>query len=163
MSALLPKERQAFGQALIAEQDEIINSRERVSWAAGGMVMSVREFLANVFDNPLTWAVGSVLAVGAALLDLHSTTRWPYLISVFGIALLLTLFRPRRAWRWTLLAALVLPGFVLLSGDWGPYRADQFDVFYGVLPAGLGTLAAVGLRKAAQYRHHPPASPNAAA
>ena len=125
--------------------------------------MSIREFLANVFDNPLAWALGSVFGVGAALLDLHSTTRWPYLIAVFGIALLLTVFRPRWAWRWTSLASLVLPAFVLLSGDWGPYRIDQFDVFYGALPAGLGTLAGLGLRKAAKYLHHPPASPNAAA
>lgn len=162
MLALLPNERQAFGQALIAEQNEIVDIRERLSWAAGGMVMSIREFLADVFENPLVWALGSVLGVGAALLDLHSITRWPYVISVFGIALLLTFFRPRRAWRWTLLAALVLPAFVLLSGDWGPYRVDRFDVFYGVLPAGLGTLAALGFRKAAKYRRHPPASPNAA-
>jgi hypothetical protein len=50
-----------------------------------------------------------------------------------------------------LLAALVLPSLVLLSGDWGPYRKDQFDVFYGLLPSGLGTLLGLGLRKAASF------------
>lgn len=162
MLALLPDKRRAFGRALIAEQNEITNTRERLSWAAGGMVMSMREFLSNVFANPLAWALGSVFGVGAALIDLHSGTRWPYLIAVCAIAFLLTLFRPRWAWRWTLLAALVLPAFVLLSGNWGPYRVDQFDVLYGVLPAALGTLLALGLRKAAKHGHRPPASPNAA-
>jgi len=161
MLALLPKEREAFGRALIAEQSEIVNRRERLSWAAGGMVMSIREFLASAFDNPLAWALGSVFGLGAALLDLHSATRWPYIIAVCAIALSLTLFRPRWAWRWTLLAALVLPVFVLLSGEWGPYRLDQFDVFYGVLPAGLGTLLGLGLRKAASSVRHPPKSPHA--
>jgi hypothetical protein len=59
-----------------------------------------------------------------------------------------------------LLTGFVLPVFVLLSGDWGPYRVDQFDVFYGVLPAGLGTLVALGLREAVNYFRQPPASPN---
>jgi hypothetical protein len=163
MLAMLPDQRQAFGHALIAEQNEITDARERLRWAAGGMFMSMREFVAKLFDDPLAWALGSVFGVGAALLDLHSGTRRPYLIAVCAIAFLLTLFRPWWTWRWTLLAALVLPAFVLLSGDWGPYRVDQFDVFYGVLPAGLGTLGALGLRKAAHYHRHPPAKPDAAA
>ena len=123
--------------------------------------MSASEFLANVFGNKLAWALGSVLTLGAALLDLRSATRWPYVIAVCGIALLLTLLQPRWAWRWTLLAALVLPAFVLLSGDWGPYRNDQFDVFYGVMPAGLGTLLGLGLRKAASVVRHPPTGTHA--
>jgi len=113
--------------------------------------MGVREFLAGVFDNPFVWVLGSVLGVGASVLDLRSSTRWPYLIAVSGIALLLTLLQPRRAWRWALLSAMVLPTFVLLSDDWGPYRLDQFDVFYGLIPAGLSTLAGLGLRKAARF------------
>jgi hypothetical protein len=151
MFVLLPKDKQHWGQALIAEQDEIDNCTELLGWAAGGLAMSVREFLASVFDNQLGWVFGSVLSLGAALLDLHSATRWPYLIAVCGIALLLTLFWPRWAWRWALLVALILPAFVLLSGEWGPYGTDQFDVFYGVLPAALGTLVGLGLRKAAGF------------
>ncbi len=147
MLAILPKDKRVWGEALIAEQDEIDNG-ELLGWAVGGIVMSVRELLARVFDNRLGWVLGSVLGLGAALLDLRSTTRWPYAIVVCGIALLLTFVWPRWAWRWTLLAALVLPTFVVLSGDWGPYRVDQFDVFYGVVPAGVGTLLGLGLRKA---------------
>lgn len=162
MLVLLPRERRDFGHAIIAEQNEITESTERLRWAAGGMYMSVREFLANVFADPLAWALGGIFGAGAALLDLHNETRWPHMIAVSSIALLLTAFRPRLAWRWTLLAAFVLPAFVLLSGDWGPYRVDQFDVFYGLVPAGLGTLLAVGLRKALDHRRHPPASPNVA-
>lgn len=157
MLALLPNDRQPWGRALIAEQDEIETRPELIGWAAGGIAMSIREFLASVFDNQLGWVFGSVLGLGAALLDLHSATRWPYLIAVCGIALLLTLFWPRWAWRWTFLAALVLPVFVLLSGEWGPYRTDQFDVFYGLLPAALGTLLGLGLRKAASLRRSTPA------
>jgi hypothetical protein len=148
MLAILPRDKRVWGEALITEQDEIDNARELLGWAAGGIVMSVRELLARVFDNQLGWVLGSVLGLGAALLDLRSTTRGPYAIAVCGIALLLTLVWPRWAWRWALLAALVLPAFVLLSGDWGPYRVDQFAVFYGVVPAGVGTLLGLGLRKA---------------
>jgi hypothetical protein len=156
MLALLPKDKQPWGHALIAEQDEIDTGRELIGWAAGGLTMSVREFLRSVFDNQLGWVFGSVLGLGAALLDLRSATRWPYVIAVCGIALLLTLFWPRWAWRWAFLAALVLPTFVLLSGEWGPYRTDQFDVFYGLLPAGLGTLLGLALRKAASFRRSTP-------
>ena len=162
MLALLPKDRQHWGQALIAEQAEIDNSDELLGWAAGGVAMSVREFLGSVFDNQLGWVLGSVLGLGAALLDLRSATRWPYLIAVCGIALLLALLWPRWAWRWTALAALVLPTFVLISSEWGPYKTDQFDVFYGVLPAGLGTLLGLGLRKAARFRRSTRASRTAA-
>ena len=118
--------------------------------------MSTREFLASVFDNQVAWVLGSVLGLGAALLDLRSVTRWPYAICVCGISLFLTLLQPRWAWRWTLLASLVLPAFVLLSGEWGPYRVDQFDVFYGLVPAGIGTLLGLGLRKTASFRRPPP-------
>lgn len=155
MLALLPKERQPFGRALISEQSEIGDSCELLSWAGGGVAMSVREFLASVFDNQLTWVLGSVLGLGAAVVDLRSATRWPYGISVCGISLLLTLLQPRWAWRWTLLAALALPAFVLLSGEWGPYRLDRFDVFYGLLPAGLGMLLGLVLRKGASFRRPP--------
>lgn len=163
MLALLPHERRPFGHALIAEENEITDPSERLRWAAGGMFMSMREFLAKVFADPLAWALGGVFGVGCALLDLHNETRWPHVIAVFGITFLLTLLRPRWAWRWIFLAAVALPVFVLLSGDWGPYNVDRFDVFYGVLPAGLGTLIALGLRKAIHYHRHPPASPDVAA
>jgi hypothetical protein len=151
MFVLLPEDKRHWGQALTAEQDEIDDGTELLGWAAGGVAMSVREFLASVFDNQLGWVLGSMLGLGAALLDLRSVTRWPYVIAECGIALLLTLFWPRWAWRWPLLIALILPTFILLSGNWGPYRTDQFDVFYGVLPAALGTLVGFGLRKAARF------------
>lgn len=156
MLALLPKDKQPWGQALIAEQDEIETRPELIGWAAGGVTMSIREFLARAFDNQLGWVFGGVLGLGAALLDLRSAKRWPYVIAVCGIALFLSFFWPKWAWRWTFLAALVLPTFVLLSGEWGPYRADQFDVFYGLLPAVLGTLLGLGVRKAVSLRRSTP-------
>lgn len=156
MLALLPKDKQPWGQALIAEQDKVETRPELIGWAAGGVAMSVREFLASVFDNQLGWVFGSVFGLGAALLDLRSATRWPYMIAVCGIALFLTLSWPRWAWRWTFLVALILPTFVLLSGDWGPYRTDLFDVFYGLLPAALGTGVGLGLRKAPSLRRSTP-------
>lgn len=162
MLALLPKDKQPWGRALIAEQEEIETGAELIEWAAGGVTMSIREFLASAFDNQLGWVFGSILGLGAALLDLRSATRWSYVIAVCGIAFLLTLFWPRWAWRWAFLAALILPIFVLLSGEWGPYRTDQFDVFYGLLPAGLGTLLGLGLRKTVSLRRSTPTGHDAA-
>ena len=124
--------------------------------------MGVREFLVNLFDSRWTWVAGSVLGLGTAILDLRSTTRWPYLTAVCGIAVMLTLLQPKWAWRWALLAALYLPTFVLLSDNWGPYRVDRFDVFYGLVPAGLGTILGMALRRTAPFRRHPPANRGAA-
>src|SRR5262249_3437962 len=146
MLILLPKNRGEWGQALIAEQEEINDRHEILRWAAGGIAMSIHEFFTDVFDKPYIWALGSVLALAAALLDLHSSSRWPYVSALFCVALLLTLLQPKRAWRWTLLAAFILPAFVLISGHWGPYAVDRFDVFYGLVPAAIGTLIGVGLR-----------------
>lgn len=116
--------------------------------------MSASEFMTNLFDSWPAWVVGGALSLGAALVDLQSATRWPYLIAAFGIALFLSLWRPNWVWRWTLLVTFVLPTFVLLSNIWGPYAVDRFDVFYGILPAALGTLASTPLRSTIKWHGH---------
>ena len=45
MLALLPSDRRAWGKALVAEQHEITNARERLTWAAGGIFMSAHELM----------------------------------------------------------------------------------------------------------------------
>ena len=109
--------------------------------------MSVREFFARLFDSGPTWAVGGALGLAMTLIDLRSATRWPYAISMALIAFMLTCWRPRWAWRWALLVALVLPAYMLVSGRWGPYSVDHFDVFYGLVPATIGTLLAAVWRR----------------
>jgi hypothetical protein len=151
----LPEKRQGWGRALISEQQEIATSSERLAWAIGGIGMSTSEFIGNVFENWRGWLLGTGLALGAALLDLRSTTRWPHVTAMCLIPLFLTLVWPKWAWRWTLLVALVLPTFVLLSNEWGPYSQDRFDVFYGLVPAALGTFGGTLLRKAARWQQRP--------
>jgi hypothetical protein len=147
MRISLPASRRAWGQALVAEQQYIIDDRERLAWSLGGVLMSAREFVRNLFEGGPTWAVGAGLSLAAALIDLRSSTRWPYAISVCLIAFVLTWWRPKWVWRWTLLVALVLPALVLLSDRWGPYSVDRFDVFYGLIPATIGTLMALAWRR----------------
>jgi hypothetical protein len=147
MRILLPASRRTWAQALMAEQQYIVDDRERLAWSLGGVLMSAREFVRNLFEGGPTWAVGGALSLAAALVDLRSPTRLPYAISVGLIAFALTWWRPKWVWRWTLLVALVLPAFVLLSDRWGPYSVDRLDVFYGLVPATIGTLIAVAWRR----------------
>jgi hypothetical protein len=147
MRISLPANRRDWGRALIAEQQHIRDDRDRLAWAAGGLLMSAREFIRNLFEGGSAWAAGGALSLAAALIDLRSTTRWPYSISMCLIAFVLTSWRPRWVWRWTLLVALTLPTFVLLSNRWGPYSVDRFDVFFGLVPATLGTSIAVAWRR----------------
>ena len=113
--------------------------------------MSAREFGRTLFDDGPAWATGAALGLTAALIDVHSATRWPYAISMFTIALALSRWRPKWVWRWTLLAALVLPAYVWASNQWGPYSVDRLDVFYGLVPAALGTLTAITWGKAQHW------------
>jgi len=116
--------------------------------------MSVREFFARLFDSGPTWAVGAALGLAMTLIDLRSATRWPYAILMGLSAFALTCWRPRWAWRWTALVALILPAYVLLSARWGPYSVDHFDVFYGLVPATLGTVLALAWHRAREAVTH---------
>ncbi len=58
MLALLPSDRRAWGHALVAEQHEITNGRERLTWAAGGILMSVNELIRTLFSDRPTWVAG---------------------------------------------------------------------------------------------------------
>ena len=80
MLALLPDSRKAWGHALIAEQHAIAKGRERLTWAAGGILMTVNEFVRTLFSDRPTWAVGLTLGITSALIDLRSSTRWPYVV-----------------------------------------------------------------------------------
>ena len=147
MRISLPASRRVWGQALLSEQQHITDERERLAWSLGGVVMSSREMARNLFEGGPAWAVGAGLGLAAALMDLRSGTRWPYVISVGLIAFVLTGWRPKWPWRWALLVAFMLPLLVLVSDRWGPYSADRLDVFYGLVPAALGTLAALSWRR----------------
>ena len=97
--------------------------------------------------------MAGALGLAAALIDLRSVTRWPYAISIGLIAFVLACWRPQWVWRWPLFVALVLPTFVLLSNRWGPYLVDRSDVFYGLVPAAVGTLLAIIGRRLRNCAH----------
>jgi hypothetical protein len=151
MRTSLPASRRAWGEALIAEQQYINNDRERLMWSIGGISMSAREFAGTLFDGGPAWAAGGALSLTAALIDLHSATRWPYCMSMFMIAFILSCLQPKWVWRWAFLAALVLPAYVVASNHWGPYAVDRLDVLYGFLPAAAGTLTAITWGKARNW------------
>jgi hypothetical protein len=43
-----------------------------------------------------------------------------------------------------------------LRGNWGPYSVDRFDVVYGLVPATLGTLGGIVLRRMSRSLNHGP-------
>jgi hypothetical protein len=142
---LLPAEKRCWGEALIGEQEEIETGKERLVWAAGGVFMTAKELLKKAAEDRWTWLSAFVLGTVSALIDLNSATRWPHIFVLFGSALLLTRWRPKWAWRWAVAVTLCLPALVLLTGHWGPYAVDQFDVFYGIVPAAAGVICGVFL------------------
>jgi len=154
--ALLPEDRRAWGHALVAEQQGITNGLERLTWAAGGIVMSVNELMRALFSDRPTWVTGLALGITSALVDLHSSTRSPYIGLLCAFGLTLACWRPKWAWRWTFLLGLSLPAVVLATNNWGPYSVDRFDVFYGLVPSTLGTLAGLALRSVSSWFPHKP-------
>jgi hypothetical protein len=156
MLVLLPADRRAWGRAIVAEQHEIANGRERLTWAAGGILMSVNELMRSLFSDRPTWVAGLAFGIASALVDLHSSTRWPYILLLCAFGLSLASWRPKWAWRWTFLLGLSLPAVVLVTNNWGPYSVDRFDVFYGLVPSTLGTLAGLALRSVSNWFLHKP-------
>src|SRR5260370_36513379 len=98
-----------------------------------------------VRDRP-TWVTGLAFGIASALVDLHSSTRWPYIVVICAFGRTLASWRPKWAWRWNFLLGLSLPAVVLVTNNWGPYSVDHFYVFYGLLPSTVGTLAELALR-----------------
>jgi hypothetical protein len=157
MLALLPPHRRAWGDAIVAEQHYISSRWKRFRWAAGGTVMSAKELLRTLLSDRLTWAASLAFGILSAVIDLHSSTRWPHvgLLCAFGV--MLACWRPKWAWRWIIPLALSLPAMVLVTNSWGPYAVDRFDVFYGIVPSTVGTLAGLALRLASRWVLHKPA------
>ena len=89
MRALLPTNRRAWGDAVIAERHHIASAWERLMWAVGGIAMSAKELLRSVLSDRLTWAASLAFGIVAAIVDLHSSTRWPHiaLLCTFGLTL----------------------------------------------------------------------------
>jgi hypothetical protein len=140
MLAVISSDRRCWCAALIAEQHQIRDPFERFAWAIGGIRLVISDAARLMVRDPAASCAGAVLGTLSAILDLQSATRMPYVLAVFACCLVLALWRPRWAWRWTLLISLALPVAVLVTGNWGPYTVDRFDVFYGVVPAMIGTL-----------------------
>jgi hypothetical protein len=157
MLALLPSDRRAWGNALIAEQNEITNARERLTWAAGGLVMNANELIHTLFSDRPTWIAALAVGIVSSVVDLNSSTRWPYIALLFTFGLILTFWRPKWAWRWIAVLGLCLPAVVLFTNNWGPYTVDRFDVFYGLVPAIAGLLVGLALRAASRWLPHTPA------
>jgi hypothetical protein len=145
LSLVLPHRRD-WGRALIAEQQEIKSSWERLRWATGGIVMSVKELLRAMFNDWQAGLASAVFGMASALVDLHSSTRWPHIVLLCAFGFALASWRPKWAWRWVVILGLSLPLVVLITNDWGPYSVDRFDVFYGLVPCTVGAFLGLILR-----------------
>ena len=119
--------------------------------------MSFNELMHSLFSDRTTWVTGLAFGIGSAIVDLHSSTRWPYILLLCAFALTLASWQPRWAWRWVFLLGLSLPIVVVVTHNWGPYSTDRFDVFYGLVPSTLGTLAGLALRSLSSWFLQKPA------
>ena len=113
--------------------------------------MTAIEFLKSMFGDRWTLAVGIALGVLSAVIDLRGKTRWPHVTLMFCFSVALAYWRPKWAWRWPLVVAFCLPVVVLVTWNWGPYEADRFDVFYGLVPATIGACTGVVLRRGGEW------------
>ena len=154
MLTVLPSDRRDWGIALTAEQQQITDLRERLTWAAGGIFMSAHEWMRTLFSDRLVWLAGLAFGIASAVVDLNSTTRWRYVALLFVFGMILTYWRPKWAWRWIALLGLSLPAIVLITNNWGPYSVDRFDVFYGLVPCTVGALSGWGIRSASRRLPH---------
>jgi hypothetical protein len=112
--------------------------------------MNTKQLAKQLFDSTAAWGAALLLGVVAATIDLRADSRVPYIALLVSSTLILTLCQPRWAWRW-LVVALCEPVLVLLTGHWGPYRFDRFDVFYGVVPAAVGILMGLIIRRSVTH------------
>jgi hypothetical protein len=153
----LPEHRRVWGQALIAECGQIRNAYGRLAWAVGGVFMTANELLKKMFGDRWIWTVGLALGMLSAAVDLGSATRRPYSVLMVSFSFALACWQPNWAWRWPFLVGCCLPVVVLLTRNWGPYQVDQFDVFYGLVPAAIGAMMGVFARRGTDRLRHRPA------
>jgi hypothetical protein len=113
--------------------------------------MNIKALIHRSISNPWHWAAGILLGCVAAYVDLHVQSRRPYVLLLFLVSAVMGATEPRYTWRWALAVGLVLPVVVLITGYWGPYAYDRFDVFYGLVPALAGAFlgAFLGRRRPA--------------
>lgn len=131
---IAPASRREWSNAAAAEA-AALSGTARVRWAFGGLLAAVALRLADIATDPWMWSAAAVIGVTAALADLRLLSRAPYLGALVLAGATLTFVRPRQSWRWAAMLALSLPLVVVLTGNWGPYQHDQFDAFYGIVPA----------------------------
>lgn len=116
--------------------------------------MTAKDFFNRMFAERLAWAASVAAGMLCTFVDLQSPTRWPYILLLCSFGLILASWQPKLAWRWTFLLAGSLPAFVLVTNNWGPYSMDRFDVVYGLVPASLGTLGGLVLRRMSRSLNH---------
>ncbi|OLB23679.1 MAG: hypothetical protein AUH15_02780 [Acidobacteriales bacterium 13_2_20CM_55_8] len=68
--AMLPRNRRHWGQALVAEQNQINNTWKRIFWAAGGITMTAKDFLNRMFTERLAWAASIAGGMLCAFVDM---------------------------------------------------------------------------------------------
>jgi len=157
MLTLLPSDRCDWGIALVAEQQQITDAHKRLTWAVGGMCMSIHEWMHTLFSDRPTWIAALAFGMASAFVDLSRSTRWPYIGLLFVFGMILTFWQPKWAWRWIALLGLSLPVIVLITNNWVPYSVDRFDVFYGLVPCTVGALSGLAFRRASRRFLHKPA------
>jgi hypothetical protein len=113
--SFLPEDRRVWGEALVAECEQIGTGYERLVWAVGGVSMTAIEFLKNMFGDRWTLAVGIALGVLSAVIDLRGKMRWPHVTLMFCFSVALAYWRPKWSWRWPLVVAFCLRVVVLVT------------------------------------------------
>lgn len=116
------------------------SAEDAPAWQRGAYAFLLHALADEFLSAPQAWLLAIVAGAISASVDLHASTRLPYALAMFVFAGALGIFYPRWSWRWAFAIAAVLPLYVLITSEWGPYAQDKFDALYGVVPAALASI-----------------------
>jgi hypothetical protein len=110
-------------------------------------------------SDALIYFLGSLLGIGAGVVDLRFEDLLATALLVLASTMLLGVLRPQRPWRWIPLVASFVPvvellAYLLLTVK--PYRAQIYESFLGFLTASAGAYGGAVLRRGAAelFRRH---------
>ena len=145
--ALLPQEREDWGDAIQAELASVPGAWHRVRFAASASAGILRMIAydgarGRVADGRAV-AAAVVVGIVAGTVDLIIASRLPMMLAVSVAGVMLGIRHPRAAWRWPLLTGGMLPALIAVTGFAGPYAFDRADQWLAPTLALISTIIGV--------------------
>jgi hypothetical protein len=149
---LLPAGREEWGHAIAAEISSIDGAWARlrfaVSAALGITSVVLRDAAHGRIADPGAVAAAVVIGLVASATDMSASSRAAAAAVVAAGSLTLAAVVGRAPWRWPLLVGGVLPLWIAVTGNPGPYYHDRGDQWYAMGLAAAAAVLGVGVRLA---------------